>query len=341
MARWTTGYTIAAVLTIVLSIGPRSINYRAEAAADPLSGRLGGTLASFEERYGAPVSGTPAQGADFTVPDFGTVFVQFKLAPDPTRPNRISHETTPESPAIVIAIGAPRSDSRSATDPDPADWSLEEAQAAVRQFLPTDVELSEPTIEGSAGSATCQSSALTPVLASATSACRIGYVLPSSTTISFATLVLAPEENDGHGPGNPCVGLAEWSRDAGSRLTAAAGLLNDLATIEESDPEAVTQLTRISTRFAALADEQHARETPPVALQIRDLLVDALTAYADAATAAATGITDQDATRIDDAVAFIASAEETVNRATTLLQRALDGCGLSVGTPVADDTGEE
>ena len=72
---------------------------------------------------------------------------------------------------------------------------------------------------------------------------------------------------------------------------------------------------------------------------VRDLFVEALTGYADAAAAAATGISDQDSAQIDAAVAFIASAEETVSRATTLLQRALSGCGLDSGTPVADDTG--
>lgn len=338
MTCWTTRNAIMAVLMIVLAISPRSHSGHADAATDPLAGRLGGTLASFEELYGPPVSGTPGQGADFSVPGFGTVFVQFKLASDPNRPNRILTKTTPDSPATVIAISAPRSPNRSATDPDPADWSIAEAQKAVKHFLPADAELDAPQTEGSRGSATCQSEALTTVLDSATNACWVGFVLPSPETISFATLVLAPEAADDRGPGNPCLGLAEWSRDAGSRLTAATGLLDDLAAIDESDPEAVTQLTQIGTELADLADEQRATETPPVAIQIRDLFVDALTGYADAATAAATGITDQDTAQIDAAVALISSAEETVSQATTLLQRALDGCGLAVGTPVADET---
>ena len=339
MRHWTVKRVVTTLVALLVLTGFSPATFPTSAADDLLAGRLGGTLTSFEKLYGSPVSGTPEQGADFKVPDFGMVFVQFKLAPDPDRPNRISTKTTPDSPAIVIALSAPRRSSQSGTVPDKGDWSLDEAKAAVRKFLPTDVELGPLAVDGSSGLMTCQSDALTKVLPSATNACRIVFVLPTPSTVSYATLVLAPVEASNDGPRNPCTGLASWSSDTSARLATAQDLLGQLAAIDESDPEATTKLTQISSDLTDLASDQRSAETPPVADRVRDLLVDAFTSYADAATAASQGIATNDSTKIDDAVASIASAEETIGRATALLQRALTSCGLSGATPVATESG--
>jgi hypothetical protein len=330
------GHLVYTLLGLVLLVVGGIWGGPATEAAATLDGRLGGRLASFEETYGQPISGTPEQGADFKVVGFGTVFVQFKLASDPARPNKITYKTTSDSPAIVIALSAPRDVSASATVPDPRDWSISEAETAVRRFLPTDVELGEMAIDGASGSATCTSAAFIDVFPGSSNTCRIGYVLPTETTVSYATLVLAPAEAGDDGPGNPCTGLSDWAAAVGTRLRSAQDLLTRLANVKENAPDAVQQLTTIESELRQLADEQRDAETPPVVGRVRDLLDDAFTSYAEAAHAAALGLENSDSAQIDLAVELIGTAESNVNRATALLQRAANECGLAPSTPVAE-----
>jgi hypothetical protein len=328
--------SVFAVLLAIGLVASGPIARTGAAPDDALAGRLGGTLASFEARYGAPISGSPEQGADFAVPGYGAVFVQFKLAPDPARPNRSAWKTTPESPAMVIALRSPRPAARPATVADPADWVLADAREQVRRFLPADAELGGVAVEGTSGTATCQSAALGRAYEGSPETCRIGFVLPTPDTVSFATLALAPAaDGTGAGPGNPCAGLPVWARDAGARMAEAQGLLDRLAAVGEDDPAAPASLEEIGEAFARLAAEQRGTEAPPVAARAGDLLVDAFSGYAAAATAAADGVARGDATRVDEAVRLIGEADEAVARATALLRRALVGCGLYPGTPTA------
>lgn len=325
---------VCLILTLITSLPIR-------AADEVLDGRLGGTLASFLEQYGDPTSGTPSQGADFIVPGYGTVFVQFKLAEDPDRPNRISSQTTPESPAMIIALSAPRDKARSATAADPNDWSLADVESAVRAFLPTGATMSEIVLDDSetTGSATCQSEAFASAYDGAPDSCRIAFVLPTPTTVSFVTLVLAQPTTDDAGPSNPCTGLAPWSRDAGARLVTAQATLGELAAVDETSPEAVAQLNDVASRFIELAEAQRSTETPPVAGRVRDLLIEAFLNYADASTAAADAVATGDDAEIDRAVDAIATAESMVSRATGLLQRALTSCGLESASGTSTTNG--
>jgi hypothetical protein len=304
-------------------------------AEDPLAGRLGGTLASFEERYGAPRSGTPEQGAEFAVPGYGVVFVQFKLPPDPTRPNRVSLQATPDSPAMVIALSSPRPASLAATAPDVADWSLAEAQDRVRRFLPTDAAVGALVTEGTTATAPCRSESLAGAFDGAPDACRIGFVLPTDDTVSYATLALAPTaDGTGEGPANPCVGLVAWSRDAGARMDEGRELLDQLGAIAAADPDAPAALRDLGQGFSRLATAQRAAPVPPVAVVANDLLVDAFAAYADAFADAADGVAAGEPARVDAAVRAIGEADAAVERATAAIRRALGGCGLTPGTPV-------
>lgn len=302
-----------------------------------LAGRLGGTLASFENLYGAPRAGTPEDGADFAVAGFGSVFVQFKLAPDPTRPNRVVSHAAPNSPALVITLRSPRPATLPSTTPDPADWSLAEARAKAARFLPTDAELGQALANGGTASVPCRSAALARAFGDAAAGgCRVGFVLSTSGTVSFVTLALAPvADASGTGPTNPCAGAVAWSQEAGARMAAARGLLDQVAAVSDRAPDAPATLRRLGEAFGRLADEQRATTVPPAMAAANDRLVAAFAGYAAAVVAAADGVAAGNAARVDAAVRAIADADGAVAQATAAIRRALAGCGLAPGTPTA------
>ena len=225
----------------------------ATADAPPLDGRLGGSLASFERRYGKPIAGTPEDGADFDVPGIGVLFVQFQFAPDPNNPGRVGKRASPESPATVLTIHPNRATANAAADPDPADWSLAEAQKRVKKLLPSDAALSDFTPSVDRAAQTCASTALAAAFTSVAKAgCEINYVLPTKKTVSYVTVALsAGSDSPASSPANPCAGALAWSRDAGARLDQARELLDQVAALNESDAGAAAALHGLATKFTA------------------------------------------------------------------------------------------
>ena len=310
---------------------------RSAMAASPLDGRLGGTLKSFETLYGAPSAGNPQDGADFVVSGIGVIFVQFAYAPDPDNPGHVGNTSAPDSPATVMNIHPDRAAANAATAPDPADWSLNEAQKRVKKALPVDATISK--IEVAAGRATqsCQSAALTRVFTSTVDVgCEISYVLPTAKTVSYVTMALSIGAVSAvSGPTNPCAGALEWSQGAGARLQAAQALLDQVAALSGDDASAVSALHDFAGRLTAIADEQ-AKATVPLVMSVaNDRVVAALRAYAAAVDAAGDGIAKEDAAAVDAAVANLTNANDVIARATAVIQRGLSGCGLEPGTPVA------
>lgn len=95
--------------------------------AGSLDGRLGGTLASFENIYGGPVDGDPF--LEYDIPGCGTVFVS----------------DFEGSTVIEISIFAPRGDeNKEYTEPDDADWTIQEAMRIAEGFLPEDADFNPP-----------------------------------------------------------------------------------------------------------------------------------------------------------------------------------------------------
>jgi hypothetical protein len=333
--------TVATILlTVVFLMSPPvfgSSTAAAAADAPSLDGRLGGSLASFERLYGKPIAGTPEDGADFDVPGIGVLFVQFQFAPDPNNPGRVGKRASPESPATVLTIHPNRATANAAADPDPADWSLTEAQKRVKKLLPSDAVLSDFTPSVDRAAQTCASPALAAAFTSVAKAgCEINYVLPTKKTVSYVTVALsAGSDNPASSPANPCAGALAWSRDAGARLDQARELLDQVAALNESDAGAAAALHGLATKFTALADAQAAAAIPPVMTVANDRLTAVLRAYAAAVNQAGDGIAAQDGSVVDAAVANLTGANEAVARATAVIQRGLAGCGLEPGTPVA------
>jgi hypothetical protein len=331
-----TAMLLVVIVLMNAGVSGRS-TFAAAAETPPLDGRLGGSLASFERLYGKPVAGTPEDGADFDVPGLGVLFVQFQFAPDPDNPGRVSKSASPESPATVLTIHPDRAAANAADDPDPADWSLAEAQTHVKQVLPADATLGELTPSADRAAQACASPALAAAFTSVAKAgCAVNYVLPTAKTVSYITVALSTgADGAGASPTNPCAGALAWSRDAGGRLDQARTLLDQIAALNETDAGAAAALRDLAVKFTALADAQAAAATPPVMTVANDRLTAALRAYAAAVDQAGAGIAAQDETVVDAAVANLTGANEAVARATAVVQRGLAGCGLEPGTPVA------
>ena len=96
------------------------------ALAVAVEGRIGGTVASWESRIG----GVPTRATG----EAGEVRLAW-MAP----PGRIVVDVLPSGRVRQASLGRERGVPRS-TDPAPGDWSVDEAMALAREWLPTDVE---------------------------------------------------------------------------------------------------------------------------------------------------------------------------------------------------------
>jgi hypothetical protein len=299
-----------------------------------VGGRLGGTLASFSDRFGKPVSANEAAGTVFTAPGYGRIFVQI---------DHVQGTTDENGRARSIVASSPRPPDLPTTEPDGADWTIAAATERARELLPSDSELSvfaETETPGQLG-ATCQSTVLEELFGVLTlGQCRVTLVQPTPETVSFVTLALItgsalPQDSD---PAtNPCEGALDWIQRAGDRLAESQTLLEAVAAVDETEPDAVMTLRGISDSFELLAKEQRNDTPPPAAAQAGSELVSALTAFSQAVADAADGLESGDAALIQRAVEGIESANTTVAQATDELEATASTCSLQLGTanPVA------
>jgi len=104
------------------------------AAVEPLAARLGGTAESFAAAYGAPVAeANRASG-----------YVAYRPLPGARRV-RVFYV---EDRALVVRLLSKRARGASLDDPDPAHWSLDEAEALARRFVPADAECGARAVRG-------------------------------------------------------------------------------------------------------------------------------------------------------------------------------------------------
>ncbi len=97
-----------------------------EAMAVAVAGRIGGPVATWEARIGGAPSRATGEAGEGRLA---------WAAP----PGRIVVDVLPSGRVRQASFGRERSVARS-TDPAPGDWTMEEAQALAREWLPTDVQ---------------------------------------------------------------------------------------------------------------------------------------------------------------------------------------------------------
>lgn len=300
-------------------------------AGNPTDGRLGGTYASFIDRFGEPTELVPGLGHLFDLPDTRYVAVQF----DP------SENTFPDdAPALVITVSADRDEARPAAERDPGDWSRETAEAIAADLAPTDAEF-DALDESGADSATttCRSDALLAAFGVVSlGECRITYLLSSETTVSFVTLTLTSGAEVGLNAASPeaaCAGVVEWAELSSERLAAAQELLDALATLSDDPAEAVPTLRQLAADLESLADEQRTATTPREVATANYYIIGALTDFAAAITLAADGLEDGDQAVVDEAVDDLDDADARAADASAEIATAVTDCDLVVGTPEA------
>jgi hypothetical protein len=327
------GSSVLLLLFLSTNLLSQSVRAQSDSPEDVLAGRLGGQLQTFVARFGDPVGVNEAAGSVFTAEGYGLIFVQI---------DHVQGTVDPEGRTRGITASSPRAPDLAATEPDEADWSLDEAIERARSLLPTDVQLSE-FIEAESGelTATCRSDALEELFGVLTlGQCRVTLILPTPKTVSFATLSLTAGSVDA-GPEatpavNPCEGAVDWIKQAGERLEETQGLLEGVTAIDEHDPGSPATLREIAESFRRLAGDQRKSEPPDAAAQANFYLVSALTSYADAVETAAEGLETGDEHLIEEAVGGFEDAGKLVTQATDEIKATGETCSLQLGAPVAE-----
>jgi len=327
--RWASPRICLTFQALLLLFGVGIDRNPAIAASDPLAGRLGGTLRSFEERYGPSQPSTGDIGQRYDVAGFGLVAINFDA----------SGTYDPENPARLITLMATRTPESAATEPDPGDWSLDQARQQALNFLPRDVVLETARLVGDhALMSACRSAALAAAFGTAateTAACRVDFVTPTATTVSYIVLSLADAApaDPAATPVDPCAGLSAWARATGQRLAEAETVLDDISALATDDPNATEILTTAADRFTTLAAAQREESVPSVAATANYHLIGALTSYADALADAASALRSGDAPGVATAVDQLTAAAGGIRRGNAAMTTAFTDCGLTPATP--------
>lgn len=327
----TSSRVIRGVLVVAVAIGlaaPLRLPHPASAAVEEeqLAARLGGTRASFVEAFGTPVVENVVNGSRYDVPGFGLVLAQFRQT------DRV--EMLPDDRATVVTLRSPRPEDADAMVPDANDWTLDRAFQAVLRFLPADVALEGPATTEATGASrqgierSCRSDALAAAFPGEPGggACQIAFLMPSSVTVSFITLILG-DDDPGAGA-NVCDGMRAWGESTGARMQSALATLAEIGQIDEYDPTAPAQLQTLATRFTDLASAQTAEATPRAARRANEQLIAAFDGFAAAIAAAATGLQNDDQNALAQAIADLESAQALFDAANALVLSVLQRCDL-------------
>lgn len=174
--------------------------------------------------------------------------------------------------------------------------------------------------------------------------CRVVFVTPTATTVSFIALTLtggaatagSAARGDASGTGEAdCAGVVAWARDSGNGLAQAAALLDRVGGTAESDPGAVAILRDIARTLATLADDQRTATTPAATAKANVFIIAGLNGYSADVPRVAAGVEAADGSVVDAAVSGIAAANSSVPKGTAQLESAVGACGLSIATPAA------
>ena len=308
--------------------GREAVRLTAAPAVDPnlddVAARLGGTRTTFEAVYGAPVLDDVGSGSSYDVAGYGLVLVSF-LAP--------ANAPLPDDVAVVIVLRSPRPDDAPATEPNERDWSLDEARDASERFLPRDAKLAETpqAVDRERGRVVgaCRSQSLAVLYPNEAEpgACRVTFLTPTASTVSFVTLALGGSASSDVEP-DPCAGMTDWAPQTGRRMAAAASTLDGIAELDAGDPETPERLREAASTFATLAQEQSESGAPAAAAEANSVLIEAFTAYASAIELAATGLASSDDATLAEAADLIAEANAQFQDADRLVLSALSACDL-------------
>ena len=315
---------VALALTVLLvSSGPTH-------ADDGLTdGRLGGTYASFVERFGEPTAKMDQSGVFFAYPDAEYLAIQLYTVAD----------YQPDDPVLFLTVASDRDESLPATERDPRDWSIAEATAIATDLAPVDATFGQldDSVPGSLSS-TCESKSLRQAFGdSGGDLCRANYQRSSDDTVSFVTLSLT--SGDGQGPENPtsepgdCAGVVAWANGSAERLDAAQSLLDGLATLSDDPAVVVPELRDLAGKLDALADEQRSADAPREIATANYYIIGALTDFAGAIELAADGLEQGDQATVDEAIDDLDAADERAARASEEIGVAVTDCDLTTGTP--------
>jgi hypothetical protein len=290
-------------------------------AAEPeTDARLGGTRSSFREAFGAPLVENSVNGSRYEVDGFGMVLVQYRLSG--------KDEMSGDDRATVITLRSPRTEQLAATEPDPADWTVDQALQAVTRFLPSDAHLTEsatPEAEASELERRCASDALAELFGE-NGGCQAAFVMPTPLTVSYITLLLGGD--DIAGGGNPCDGMAEWGQQSGARMESALALLGEIAGIDDAAANAPDQLRAKSGSFAELATAQESGSVPARGARANEQLALAFNGFATAVSNAAAGLEQKNDELLTQALAELDSARALFDAANALVLSALQRCDL-------------
>ena len=312
-------------LVVVLLVSVRSTH----AAESPTDGRLGGTYASFVERFGEPTAEMDQSGVFFTYPDAEYLAIQLYTV--------ASYQL--DDPVLFLTVAADRDESLPATERDPGDWSIAEAIAIATDVAPADATFGQPddSVRGSL-STMCESKTLRQAFGdSGGDLCRATYQLSSDDTVSFVTLSLTSgeeprPENTVPGPGE-CAGVVEWANGSAERLDSAQSLLDSLATLSDDPTVAVPDLRDLAGQLEALAEEQRSADAPREIATANYYIIGALTDFAGAIELAADGLEQGDQATVDEAIDDLDAADERAARASEEIGAAVIACDLTTGTP--------
>jgi hypothetical protein len=187
------------------------------ADAEAVTGRLGGSRAGFDDRYGRPVTYPGPEEVVYDVPDAGRVAVRFE-----------------DDRATRIVLAAPRPADVPLDQPDAADWSDEAATSIAARFYPADAQVGEPAADGEqAFVVSGTSEALTGAMAPAdVLGCPVGGATPFAATftrsgpeqVSVAVIETAPPGTASALPAEPAEPGAGQLSQGGSRAVANSSL---------------------------------------------------------------------------------------------------------------------
>jgi hypothetical protein len=326
---WVVRVMLATAAAISLA-GPLRPIAAAPATTDEITAaRLGGTRASFAQAFGKPVVENEVNGSIYDVPGFGLVLAQFR---------HLSKTTfDPGDRAAVVTFRSPRPEELAATTPDGHDWTIDQAFQVVVRFLPTDVALDGPATPEATDPArqgierSCYSDTLAAIFPRepGKGACQIAFLMPTSVTVSYVTLILGDDNSDPAALASSCADMQSWGQATGARMESALSTLADVAQIDENDPNAVAQLRDLSSRFTELSAAQSAAAIPRAARKANAQLVAAFDGFAGAIGAAATGLEKDDRDALAQAVADLDAARVLFDAATARVLSVLQRCGLT------------
>lgn len=184
---------------------------------EALAGRLGGTREGFVEAYGDPTLYLGPDLVSFETEDGGQALVVFA-----------------RDRAVQVVLLPGRPEDKPSTEPDPADWSLDEASAVAQRFLPADAEVDEtrsaPLDGGSVvvGCSTALNAALeeppTDTCPGPSAAFGVRYTMPTEETVSAVTIALRDASSPG-GTASSCLptmvtGDDDAAEESGSRAVS-------------------------------------------------------------------------------------------------------------------------